>query len=241
MGWNSGTYVFENRYVLLCEGQADKKFFTKLARNVAHIKFDYPWPVLPTEDAPPQARELHSRDRLGDMLDALDSYFVTFPELLNQIKGVLVVFDARDDPSAELQYVVSQFPNQFGRPVAPIVPARSQDGRPPVSVMWMPPGRSGGSLETLCLRAMRVTKPEVYKRMESYLGRPPIQALKWPKEKRGKARLASIIAATNRDDPTKALAYSFSGRSPIIDVDMECFRVVAKHLREFRRRVEMFV
>lgn len=223
---------------MLSEGLADKAFLSKLTEARKLPRFDFPWPIDREEAAASEdAKKLYGRDQFVGMLKALDGYLTIRPELQTQLKGVLIVTDARDGPEASFRHVCNQIRRvgRFGTPTKPLEATPGSDGRPAVGVMLIP--RAGrGSLETICLREMKAKLPKVAEAMEVYVRTKPIRVLKWSAEKRDKARLQCLIAATNESDPTVTLQRAFSGRSgraPIIDVKASCFRNVYRDIKAF--------
>lgn len=233
-----GTFQFEKKLVMLTEGAADKAFFEKLVDAQNLEKFDFPWPVAGDDDfsAFPDAEKLFGRDAYGKMLSILDSHFTLQPELCDQIIGILIVTDARDDPDDSFKHVCKQIPagGNFGVPSSPMKIAAGQNGRPSLAVMVLPIDGEG-SLETVCIEEFRAKSPEVYSAMETYVATDPIEVLKWSAEKRDKARLHCMIAATNEADPTRSLQYAFSSSKgpPIIDVSADCFHDLCESIRSF--------
>ena len=154
------------------------------------------------------------------MLEVLDNFFMLAPDKLANVRGILIVFDARDDGPSDITNLVKQFPAQFGRPTEAVKPVKSLDGRPAIAVMPIPPHQKDGSLETLCIEAIRHNHKEVVGAVESCLNAEPVTVNNWSAEKRDKAKLACFIAATNEENPTKPLRWCFEGRHHIIDVKL---------------------
>ena len=226
-------------YILLCEGVADQAFFRVLARDVCKLPIDIPFPPDNYDNIEEKyRRKLHGKDGFGLMLEALDNYFLIAPERMKEIRGILVTFDARDNGVQEIANVTKQFPSVFGRPERPLVPAGSGDGRPPIAVMPVPPHLTAGGLETICIEAVKETYREIVGSLEQCLNSDPIQIRKWPAETRDKARLACIVAVTNKDDPTKSLRWSFGPSGSIVDVTLRCFDPIARSLAEFKSAVD---
>lgn len=230
-----GTFEYKTSLVMFCEGLADKNFLRQLITIRGLPTFDYPYPVTKEDDCiSEKAKKLHSRDQFGNMLQALDSALDLKPELRNQLKGVLIVTDAGDDPSRSFRNVRNQITRvrHFGEPTEPMNIVRGNSGRPSISVMLLPQAGKR-SLETVCLREMKAKMRPVYDAMQIYLRTKPIKAIKWKSEKRDKARLRCMIAATNEKDPTVSLQWAFSENEPIIDVKAQCFRNIYKDIKKF--------
>jgi hypothetical protein len=240
--WNEATLHFENEYVLLCEGLADKAFFRELIRRRELPSFDFPWPVAPEERAPDTARKLFGKDAFGKMLQALDGHFDLFPEQLAQIKAILIAADAGEDETSAFRHITNQIravPN-FGIPTALGRPTPSHNGRPPIGVLLVPGGGRPGGLETLCVDAFRQRRSQVCNCMDAYLQCPPIDLSGWTPENQDKARLQCLIAATNREDPNKTVRYAFTSSSgnPLIDLRQTCFDATDQDLLAFCQSVQ---
>jgi hypothetical protein len=235
--WKASTFEFQNNLVMLSEGLADRIFLQKLVQARGLPAFDFPWPVDPEhEEASEDAKKLYSFDKLGTMLKTLDDMIQFRPDLQQNLKGVLIVADAKDDPVNTLRELGRQITGNFGIPTQQLTPFPSQNGRPNIGVMLIP--RTGrGSLETICVRAMYGKMPRVAWAMRRYLRTSPISVYKWKRaEKRSKAKYACLVAATNEDDPTRALRNAFSGKPgkpPLIDINALCFRSIANDIRTF--------
>ena len=238
--WN-GTFEFETSLVVLCEGLADKAFLRKVTATEELLDCDFPWPVLPEEDYSefPDAKKLHGIDSFGPMLEALDNFLNLRPELRDQLKGVLIVADARDEPEKTFEYVCRQVTavGRFGVPTKPLEVAQSTDGRPALAVMLVP-NNGIGALETVCIEELSARIPEVYDAMKVYLSTEPIETCGWKAEKRDKSKLHCMIAATNESNPTMTLQWAFSGDNPIIDVTAACFDELRQNLRNFCEAVD---
>ena len=233
--WN-GTFEFETSLVVLCEGLADKAFLRAITRADELPNCDIPWPVLANDDysAFPEAEKLYGIDSLGPMLGLLDKFLILRPELRDQLKGVLIVVDARDEPETTFEYVCQQVTavGRFGVPTEPLEVAQSTDGRPALAVMLIP-NNGIGALETVCIEELSARIPEVYNAMKIYLSTEPIETCKWKSEKRDKAKLHCMIVATNERNPTMTLQWAFSQDNPIIDVTAACFDELRQNLRSF--------
>jgi hypothetical protein len=240
--WKGGTFHFDHRLVLLSEGIADRKFFETLIQVKRLPKFDCPWPVLPEEEASTSAKSLHGIDKIGAMLSALNGIFHANPVLKEQILGVLVAVDAKDSAKGTFLSVKSQIATagKFGVPDAENEVALANNRHPAISVISVPGDGQPGSLETLHVQALSVRFPSASKCMKTFLKCGTITVRNWNAEKQAKSELQCLVAATCRDDPSRAAGYLLSWRrkqKPVIAMTQGCFKPVYNAVRAFCKEV----
>lgn len=237
--WKGGTFHFEHRLVLLSEGPADRRFFEKLIKDNGLPKFDFPWPVLPGEDTTEEARKLHGVDKIGTMLETLNSFFKFDPNLKENIRGVLIAVDAKDSPSDTFQVIKTQIAKagSFAVPNAEFEVSVAGNGHPRIAVILLPGNGKPGSLETLYVKALSVRFKSTAKCVEKFLECGNIKVHDWNQEKQAKARLQCLVAATNADDPSKSAGYllSWKGKDqkPMITMRQKCFGPIHKAVKAF--------
>jgi hypothetical protein len=203
-------YTLKRDRVLLCEGSADKAFFLKLAAQLGLPEFDIPFPQA---HAAPGERVLAGKDAIPQMLQALRGSAVDY----RRLKAVLIAVDSGNDPMETFGEVCRQIRGigGLGIPDRPLELAESGAGHPGVAVLLVPGGRPG-SLETLCVEAIAEKSPELLRCVDEYLSCGPIMAGGWDAEKRDKAKLQCLIAATNRDDPNRTIRWAFDAVIPLV-------------------------
>ena len=212
--------VLKEAFALCCEGKADQQFFRKLIAKRGLPAFDLPFPT----------DNLHGNRAFGGMLLALRADKINFPRL----KGVLILADSADDPKTLFADICRQIREVggYGVPAKLLDIARSAD-HPALAVMTLPDEATAGALETLLAREIEAKEGWVGKCVDSFLKCDKIEAHGWPPEKRDKARFHSIVAALNREDPSKSASTSFKEPTPLISVEAKCFDEVANKVKAF--------
>jgi hypothetical protein len=213
--------TLKSEFVLLCEGGADRQFFRKLTEKRAGLaKFDFPFPT----------DKLHGNGAFGGMLMALRGDRVGFARL----KGVLVVADSTDDPPVLFKLICDQIRlvGGFGVPSKLLEIARAP-GQPAIAIMLLPDESTPGALETLLAREITEKSPWITPCVDQFLRCDKVEAHAWPAEKRDKARFHSMVAALNREDPSRAATYVFKDPDPFVAIEAPCFDDVEKRLKEF--------
>jgi hypothetical protein len=221
--------------ILLCEGGADNEFFKRLVRSRKLSPFCFPFPPDKSEGPP-----LYGRDGFRNMLSVLNSYFNLDPELNKRTKGILIALDSANDHresfSAAREQIIEA--TTFGVPQAAGEVASSND-RPPIAVITVP-GNEPGSLESLCVKAMRDAFPDHAKCMDAFFECCPSDYDTWNSEGRDKARLRCLIASTYRPDPSRSTRLIFAGRNgeaPAIDIENALFDPIAAEVEKFCTQV----
>jgi hypothetical protein len=219
--------ILTEDFVMVCEGLADKEFFDNLLRARNLTRFD----VLAA----------NGWQSFNDLVQRLSSYFELKPEQRDKTRGLLIVADARDNPSQTFQDIAGLIPAElgYGVPVGELQVGASLKGLPPVAIMLIPGGIDPSSLETLCVEAMLETKPDLRACVETFLSCGSINARNWSREKQDKARLQCLIASTNENDPNKGVSHAFGESSgPIIDVRSVSFDRVVTALTQVISRFQ---
>lgn len=213
----------KNEVIIICEGKADVNFFKKLIEKRSGLpKFD----ILPTPT-----------DQRGGV-DAFEHWLKAIRgdrHGFSKLKGVLLVADSASDPTSTYNYVCGQIKNATGYaiPTKPDEVTPCVADYPQVSVMLIPNESTAGGLESLCVSEITNREPWISTCVNNFLSCGNIQALKWSPEKLDKARYHSMIAALNKDDPSRALSYAFNDPNPVISVENPCFDDVYNKLKNF--------
>ena len=222
------TFVFEEEFVLLSEGPADRAFFEKLAEAKKIPAFDFPWPI-DGDAVSAEQQKLHGKSGFVDMLKMFNRLKALHPIETERTKGILIVADACDKPEDTFTAIKQQITNatKFGVPNAALELAKSKDGNPTIAVMLMPP-KGSGSLRTLCVKHLSDRHKDVATCMESYLKCEGVaKSMKeWNAEKTDKAKLQTLVAVVNKDDPNKTIRRLFSTTKTVearINVTDPCF------------------
>ena len=218
------------KLVLLCEGEADKNFFTALisARN-GLPKFDIPFPNKV------DAATLHGSSAFGGMLRAIRGAGFDF----KNIEGVLIVADSATKPNDTFRTICKQIRQPGGFPIPHTIDSvapRTED-HPAVAIKLLPALTKPGGLETLCVEALSSMHPWLMKCVDEFLTCGGGKALTWSPEKQDKAKYAAMVAASNSKDPGKAVSRAFEGSSPLINPNHRTFDVVEAMILDFANTV----
>lgn len=209
-------------YVILCEGLADQNFLRKIGEHRVG---------LPAFDMLP-AHEHHGSGNFDRMLTALRGDRLAFAKL----KGVLIVADSHDNPDVTFRVIQDQIRRvgQYPVPAHKMEIAPRTADHPAVCVMLLPDENNPGGLETLCVRYLTRQPHEwINQCVDAFLRCERIDAHTWGPETLDKARYECMVAATNRDDPSKAVSYAFKDPNPLVSVTHDCFDDVERRLRLF--------
>lgn len=206
--------------ILICEGEADKAFFTHLLnqRNLPAFDVFHPHELEGVASG---------NTAFGDFLRGLS---ILLPSA--SISGILLVSDNDLDPNGSFQSIRAQIQNAggFGVPNAPLEVARSAE-YPPVVVMMLPAQGIPGALETLCLEAIYAARPDLKDCVDKYCDCAGTS--EWNQIKQSKMRLESLMAAICQSSPATALKLAWSQRETIIPLDRNVFDPIAEFLRNF--------
>jgi hypothetical protein len=222
--------------IMLCEGDADNEFFRRLIRSRQLPAFCFPFPPIGSSEGPP----LYGRDGFVNMLGRLNSLFRLNPELEKSIRGILIALDSTNAPNDSFTLARDQIATagEFGVP--PVLGAAALSAnRPPIAIITVPTG-SAGSLETLCVAALRARFPDHANCMDAFLECCPTDYTTWNAEGLDKARLRCMIAATYRSDPSRSTRLIFAHRNsddPAVDINHNLFDSIANEIRSFCRNI----
>lgn len=200
--------------VLVCEGEADCRFFEELRRRPGMGSYVVPRFTEPTPASGKDRQRIGGVTRFPDMLRLLAIEAESDPAPEVELRAVVLCADAGADPAATTRTLTRWAADYKSRLPSIHVVVLPADGRP-------------GGLETLCLDAVRTRKPEFEDCVAAFfacMGTPA----RLP-EKHDKARLACVTAALE-SDPTWSLQHQFSSGKPC-DVLLSAFDGVAEALR----------
>ncbi len=224
----SNPILLEHQFTLLCEGAADQNFFLKLLE----MRGGYP----PFNCLDP--KEHHGATNFNNMLKAIQGDQKSF----SRQKGVLILADSASDPQATFQNICDQVQRAGNFPVPTSLSATAfpdpakNAGMPAVCIILLPTDTQPGCLETLCVKVLLEQYPWAAPCLNNYLSCDQITAFKWPVEKRDKARYHCLVAAINKDDPSKAVSSAFrthENKLPLIDVTNTVFNPIADRIKTF--------
>jgi hypothetical protein len=182
--------IFDRKWVILCEGEADKHFLHALikARSLA-----------------PGCFRVYFPDRAGDATGGrskmgkwLRNAYEGSADFRRNVQAVLIVSDNDSDIENSWAEVTTQIRSAGGYivPAAERLVARS-NSRPDIVVFMIPPGIPG-NLETLCLEPI-YEKWNIRKALDDFVALTP--AANWTIGKQSKMRVQAALAATCRKRP----------------------------------------
>lgn len=213
--------TFELPGLLVCEGAADRQFFTRLMndRDFGHkIYVQYP-----------SSSGDHSggKSKFGQYLRGAS----ISESFIKNVRAVLVVTDSDDDADAsftEIQKVLSD--SDFAVPTKPGEFA-SLGGRPLIVGALVIPISAPGNLETICVKPL-VDKWKLDGAVEKFVLASPASG--WSVGKQSKMRVQSVLAATCETEPDTSFANHWHlDKKFHLPIGDESFNGICEHLRKF--------
>lgn len=209
-------------FVALCEGDADRNFLGKLIASRDLPAFDIPY----TRTA---GNRYNGNTAFAEMLRGIRGDMLSF----SQVQGILIVADSGSDPQEMFASICAQVRSvALPVPGSPSKPAFSQ-GVPAIAITLLPRDDTPGALESLYAEEIQSRHPGVESCVNTFLSCDPITAHTWPEEKRDKARYECMVAALNRDDPSRAVSWALRGDRPVVQIGSQVFDDIAKRVRDF--------
>jgi hypothetical protein len=221
------TVEFDERpWLILCEGETDKRFFDRLItnrgiENAFQVRF------------PHKGKDKRAgRSKFGTWL----SVAYENEAFKKNVRVVLVVSDNDSDPAKSLTEVKVSLMESDGFPIADHErQVARKDGFPAVVILMIPNGVQGG-LETLCVSAA-YSKFPVQAAVDAFADATP--AAGWSVGKQSKMKLQSIIAATCAPRPDAGFSGHWWEKDEYhIPLDRPEFNDIADFLLGFRNLIE---
>lgn len=186
-------------YIAICEGTADEETFRILTRKrgIRNIEF-----VCADKDCGGFGK---------NYFYAVLATLTTRRDFEN-LKGIIIIQDSDDDPNIALREMKAQIRKanrgfeqneRFTIPLELLVPAFN-DNRPPLLLATIPWIDKPGALETLILPSIEAKYPEVLECLNNYC-QCSQKVNELSTSKQSKMRLASMVAAICKKDPTCAI------------------------------------
>jgi hypothetical protein len=216
---------YRKPWIILCEGESDRRFFDLLTKERGLPKFQVCFPGS-------AIGEPGGRTKFGKYLAGMK-----VASEFDKIEAVLIVADNDDRPRASFTEVRKQIrlAGDYGVPESPLSVVKAE-GFSAVVVMMLPFNGAGpirGNLESLCLQATS-WQPEIRPHLDRFISGTP--ASSWTPSKRAKAEAHCIIAATCKPNPEVTFAHHWQQpkqyRVPLTD---RCFDQIADFLAAFGR------
>jgi len=176
----------ERPWLLLCEGEGDKRFFEQL---ISFRKIPDEFQIFFSGRTP--ADNIGGRSKFGVWLADLWQFDERFRK---NIKGVLVVSDNDESEKVSLDEVKKALASSKGFPVPNQSKTAARAAGFPPLVIYMLPDGSPGSLETICEVAALHKWPHLGEPLNTYIAGIPVKD--WTPGKRGKMRMQTIIASS---------------------------------------------
>ena len=192
--------TFDREWVILCEGEADKRFLDRLIQfhDITPVKFSVHFPSRGDDPT-------GGRGKFGRWLAAAHETSQSFQD---NVGAVLVISDNDDNRAASFGEVAAGLTaGGFPVPQQERVVARQRD-YPDIVVLMIPIGENG-NLETLCVRAA-YSKWDLEGCLDTYVAGTP--AAQWRLGKQSKMRMQALLAATCETQPDISLAYVWQQR-----------------------------
>lgn len=179
----------ERPWLILCEGESDKRFFHNLIGNRGipdefQIRF------------PDRANKGGGRSNFGYWLKLMRTASESFR---SNIQGVLIVSDNDEVPATSFQEVQAALQESNGFPIPDAERTVVKKNDYPAIMIWMLPTNRPGSLETIVLEAVFHKWPNVRQPVDKFLNDTAANA--WKPTKKSKMQLQSAIAATCEGRP----------------------------------------
>jgi hypothetical protein len=217
----------ERPFLILCEGESDKRFFDKL---IEKRKIENSFQVyFPSRGNDKRA----GRSKFGTWLDVAS----VSEEFIENIKAVLIVSDNDSEPAKSLEELKEALKSApaFAIPNKAQEVAAPQRDVPPLVILMVPIGGVGG-LETLCLTAAYEKWP-LKTAVDTFMSETA--ARNWTVGKQSKMQLQCVIAATCAPRPDAGFVGHWWERDEYhIPLDHPIFDGIAEFLGNFRGMIE---
>lgn len=212
-------------YIAICEGNADEETFKVLVRKrrIRNIEFVCP-------DASCGG---YGKSYFYGVLSAL-----TILRGFDNLKGIIFIQDSDSNPNVALRELQQQLrkanrgfepEERFTIPVNLLTPSFSAN-RPPILFLTIPWIDTLGALESLILPSLEAAFPEITDCLNDYCDCTQ-NVNGWSASKQSKMRLASMVAAICRKDPTSAIQNMWNKDEFRNLMENECFDQLADFFR----------
>jgi hypothetical protein len=206
---------YTSPYQILCEGDGDEGFLKAL--RAAHNLPDFEITCVAAD---------------GGFREKLESFEI--PVDRGIVRKILVVADNDATPDRTFRMRQKDIRRCRVYPVPERPRQVRHSDRASMAVVMLPGDNEAGNLETLLLRAIRASHPEIVQCCEAYCECTLSgQADDWPRGRRDKMLLRSILSARIKDDPNASLAYIWNKPDNPIGIGAEEFGWVAEFIGEF--------
>ena len=215
--------TFDRPWLILCEGDGDRRFFNHLigAHDIGNGQYDV---HFPGKESDPSG----GRGKFGIWLSLRMETSQTFRE---NVKAVLIISDNDDDSVASFTEIQAglRAAGGFGVPEQEHTVVQ-QPGYPAIVIFMIPPGEHG-NLETLCLRAAYRKWP-LKEALDVYVGATP--ANDWRLGKQSKMRMQALLAAICKKKPDTTFSWHWQQPEEYhVPVSDPCFSDVVDFLSNF--------
>jgi hypothetical protein len=210
---------FTERFLILCEGVSDNKFFTRLLEVKGINGFQVTNPAK-------------GRAGMGTRLRA-----IRLNEGFDKVSAILVVSDNNGNAGSSFAEVRSQIlqAKHYRAPSAPLKPAKIAS-EPAIVVVMLPWQDELGCLETMIVQAASDKWADIRTCLGEYLKCTPANA--WGISKQSKMLVQCMVAAICKDDPNCSLTYLWSKPDFIELLGHASFNQLAGFLASFPEWLE---
>jgi hypothetical protein len=223
---SSGKKFDDRPFLILCEGESDKRFFDKFIEK-RHIEPIFQVRFPGREDVPRGG----GNSNFGPWLSAASKLI----DFQTNIKAVLVVSDNDTDPAKSIEALIANL-RQTGFAIPqPGQKIAKKRGCPAVAIIMIPDG-SPGNLETLCL-APFYTKWPIKPALDTFLAATP--AATWSEGKKSKMQVQCLIAANCSSRPEAGFSgHWWEDDKFHLPLDDRAFDPLERYLNGFRALVD---
>ena len=221
---------FTEPFLILCEGKSDESFLRHLATGRKLRGFQYACPAPKTDNAGKAIEGGWGKTGFYVELDAIKAA----RGFEDKLQAIVLVTDSDDKPKDACNFAKRQIKKagEYAIPTDLLKPSTRAGKCPPVVVVTLPWFDKAGNLETLILGAVPDYFPCVLNCLDDYAKCAP-NVHQWSVGKQSKMRLACIVAAVCKDDPTCSASTMWSDDKTKVFTPMlshRCFDELAKFL-----------
>lgn len=219
-----GTFTLSSRFLILCEGKADREFFRAIMTRAGVPRYQVVDPVVLGSDTGGYTKWQESIDAI---VTATNSH---------TLLGLIVVGDndfcAKDRRDSIIKAIRNSVPFPRGGTKLPIPtrPYNRVDGPPAVAFMMIPNFGVRGNLETLLLKAARTRAIAAEKKSVERFKRD----VDWKRSKSSKAEVRTYMLRHWRRDPELPVHKFWERPIALFPINDPAFDHIAQFLIDFR-------
>lgn len=221
-----GGITFETKWLLLCEGVGDMRFFQAfLPLHGLDRAFFVCFPGKPSDPT-------GGRGKFGSWLALQNEISESFR---TNVKAILIIHDNDDDAGKSFEEV------KKGIQAAKFLPVPDAEqqvarkaGAPDVMVLGVPIG-AAGCMETLCLTAA-LSKWPLEVDLNAYAAKTPSSG--WPLRKQSKMKMQCLLSSVCEPTPDTSFAWHWQEKDAYrIPLNHPSFNDLAEFLKKFEAKL----